>query len=655
MRAIRIGTGQGVGVIDVVFAVAYAALLVAILVILRSTATAAILVAAGVGVSGVILQFAGVSGLRVTLPLLQWWLLVTLAVILVAAVVQRRHAPQRARRTALLLVLVPSAALALMLIVSRLLAPGAPGPLTAVGYLISRSSAEDNAKWLNAAAALASGAPVDAWANVGGPLLLLLTLAATLLASVSELLYGAVNEVAVSAGTPILSEMLLIVLAPFALAPLAEARVRRSTGGRPSPIPWPLVLLGIAVVTTAVTLLPYFGHLTLQYTIIVLTLWVSAFLTWRRARGALLLTTVAVVTTAEVWFPLNALALLILCGMIGLGIAAIVRRRRPRLAGAVVATGAVLLVLMWDFLQSSILYSLGLDGAASASASGSGSVRGIAALGVPSLPLFSEPGGTEIVSALMGAIAVISVIGSLFLLRDVGGPRYALRFVPIALLVTYAMLVTLADFWAVGTGPGYAANKLTFAVVIPALSATLPLALLALDRSERRMTVLRWFALGGVVMLLVLDTFLPRAVLQFKPALWPSTSGDPQPYWWPAEVRPTGTQSLAGNPIGCIYLPQGAERPSVLPDGQRAYSCTRLLTGVAGQDGPAAGVVRWTLDEWLSNESQWDHYQQYFAQMTPEARARTLILLDEDARVVGIESLQALMNRYPAEDAASTP
>ena len=113
-------------------------------------------------------------------------------------------------------------------------------------------------------------------------------------------------------------------------------------------------------------------------------------------------------------------------------------------------------------------------------------------------------------------------------------------------------------------------------------------------------------------------------------------------------MRPTADQPLTSNPIGCIYLPQGAERPSVLTDGQRAYSCTRLLTGVAGQSGPAAGIVSWTLDEWLSNESQWDHYQPYFAQMTPEARSRTLILLDDDSRVVGIASLQSLMDRYPA-------
>ena len=238
--------------------------------------------------------------------------------------------------------------------------------------------------------------------------------------------------------------------------------------------------------------------------------------------------------------------------------------------------------------------------------------------------------------------------------RDAGGRRYALRFAPIAILAAYTLLVTLADFWAVGKGPGYASNKLTYAVAVPTLAATLPVALLALDKGGRRMTALRWFALAGVVILLVIDTFLPRAVIQLKPALWPSASGDPQPYWWPAEVRATADQPLSSNPIGCVYLPQGADKPSVLQDGPLAYSCTRLLTGIAGQDVPAAAVVDWTLSEWLNNESLWDSYQPYFGQMPQEARDRRLILLDTDNKVVGIETLQTLMDRYPADPAATS-
>ncbi len=642
-------------VLDVAFAVVYVGLLVATLVVLRSAATAAILVAAGVGLSGVLLQFLGTTGgMAVRYSMLQWWLAVTFAAILAVAVLLRRREPVRMTRTVLLLTAGSSVVIAGAFVVARLLAPGSPGPLSSVGYLITRSSAEDNAKWLNAAAQLASNVTVDAWANVGGPLLLLLTLAATLVSTASMVLYGAVNQVAVSAGTLVLSEILLIVLAPFAMAPLIEARLRQRPGGRARRIPWPLLLLGVAILVTATTLLLFYGHLTLQYTLLVLTLWTTTFLAWRRKGAALVATTLAVITTAEVWFPLNVIALALLVGGITAGIWWALRRRRTRDALVVAGAFGVVLVLMWEFLFSSIEYSLGV-GSTTTTAMGAvvgGAVRGVSAFvhaALPTLPLFSQNGGSEIVTTLFAALTVVSVIGALLVVRDLGGRRFALRFAPIAILVVYTVLITFADYFTVGSGPGYATNKLTFAIAVPILAATAPVAILALDRGRRSMTALRWAALAGVAMLLVVDTFLPRAVIQLKPSLWPTTSGDPQPYWWPAEVRATGDQPVSSNPVGCVYLPQGADKPSVLPDGQRAYSCTRLLTGIAGMEGPGQGLVQWTLDEWLSNESQWDHYQQYFNRMIPEARNRKVILLDADSKVVGIETLQSLMDRYPAD------
>lgn len=641
--------------VDAVFAVAFAALLIAIVAVLRSPASAAVLVALGITGSGVLLQFIATNGVNVRLDALQWWLAITLVVLLAVAIAMRRREPVRVARSALLLVCGSSIVVALGLLAFRALAPGSPGPLTGVGYLISRSSAEDNAKWLNAAAELASGDVVNAWPNVGGPLLLLMTLSATLVSAASVLLYGGVNEVAVSVGTLITSEMAMIAVAPFAVAPLVESRIRRSRDGRPSRIPWPPLLASIIIVTAAMCLLLYFGHLTLQFTILILTLWVCAFIAWRRKGAALVATTLAVAMTAEVWFPLNVVALGLLVGLVALGVIAMIRRQRMRDAAIVTATALVVLVLMYDFLRSSIEYSLGTSGGqvSTVAASIGGAVRGVVALALPSLPLFSQPGGTEVVTALFGAITVAAAVAALVVLRDSGGRRYLLRFAPIAILTAYTLLVTLADYWAVGKGPGYATNKLTFAIAVPILTATLPVGLLLLDRGQRGMTSLRWFALAGVVMLLVLDTFLPRALIQLKPSLWPTTSGDPQPYWWPAEVRDTADQPLSSNPVACIYLPQGAERPSVLPDGQRAYSCTRLLTGIAGQDDEGAGIVQWTLDEWLSNESLWDHYQAYFAGMPQSARDRDVILLDLDSKVVGIETLQYLMDRYPAETDAS--
>lgn len=640
---------------DVFLAVVLLALLVAIVVVSRSLTTSALLVSLGIGVSGVALQFASSAGLSVTLATSQWWLLATLLAIVAAAIVLRRRSPQPYVKSAFYLLLGTSVAVALLAVATRFLAPGAPGPLTGVGYLITRTGAEDNAKWLNAAAELAGGTPVDSWANVGGPLLLLLTLSATLISAFSQLLYGGINEVAVSAGSLILSEWLLVVLSPLAVAPLVEARLRTVDGWRR--IPWPYLLLSVAIAVSGVTVLLNLGHLTLQYTILTFTLWVGVFMVSRTVQHARLLATFAVITTAEVWFPINVLTVGLMLAVVVWAIRGIIRNNDRPARYASLAGIVVLLVLMWGFLSSSILYALGI-GTSSGTAMGTGgSAHGVVASIIPALlPLFASPGGTEIVSAIVGAMTVVAVLGAYLMLRrpQQAGWSSLVPFAPVAAMTLYAILITFADFWAVGDGPGYATNKLTYAITIPILVCAAPIALLHFDRAEKVMTPLRWLALGGVVALLVLDSLLPRAIIQFKPSIWPSTAGDPQPYWWPGEVRPTADQPLTSNPIGCIYLPPGAEKPSVLFNGQRAYSCTRLLTGVAGQDVPAASVVQWTLDEWLQNESMWDKYHRYFELLTPETRARTLILLDNDSKVVGVESIQSLLDRYPAQPLAAT-
>ena len=61
----------------------------------------------------------------------------------------------------------------------------------------------------------------------------------------------------------------------------------------------------------------------------------------------------------------------------------------------------------------------------------------------------------------------------------------------------------------------------------------------------------------------------------------------------------------------------------------------------------AAGLVKWQLDEWLQNTSNWNTYHQYLTQMSPEILARNVILLDNESKVIGIASIQSLLERFP--------
>jgi hypothetical protein len=257
----------------------------------------------------------------------------------------------------------------------------------------------------------------------------------------------------------------------------------------------------------------------------------------------------------------------------------------------------------------------------------------------------------------MFAVMAVCLVVSLPLLagpqlRATGRPRLSslAPFIPVVVLLGFATAVVLLDFWSTGKGPNYASNKMMFAAGIPILAAFLPISLLRLDAGQRRLTPTRWAAIAAIVFLLVADTFIPRAVARLKPAMFPA-AGTPAPYWALAEVRDTATQPLSSNPLGCVYLPQGAERPSVmLPmDGQVAYSCSRLMSGLSGVGDTAGPFVAWQLDEWLQNTSYWDYYAPALNSIPADVRARSVILLGEKGEVVGLAPLQSLLTRYPPQ------
>ena len=628
--------------LDIVLPIGLLAGLVAVVLLSRTPATGAAIVAAGFGVSGALLQFLGVRGTDFSLRGVQAWLSVTVALLVLASLLLRSRSDRRApsssaHRWPWIIAGVSVALFA----ASRALAPLAPAPLSSVGYLITRVSAEDNAKWVDASARLVGEAPLDTWANVGGPLVLLLTLAASIIAGVSQLLYGGVNEIAVSAGSPILAQHLLVIAAPFALTPLigAAAKIR----GTKQVLPIYLYLLGAGVLWLAVTVLLSLGHITLQYVLLVLTLWVSAFL--RPVGLVRTLASLSVATLAMVWFPLGPVSLVVIVIGLAVGVRALTKDRSRKLGIGLTTSFTVVAVLLFEFLRSSITYSLGIS--AQEPPHSGGNAGGVSAISFPSLPLFSDPGGTEEITVTLLALTIFGVLGTLYAYSTSQRPlqRTVVALSPIALLAAAASAVAILDFWAVGDGPGYGALKIAFACLIPVLVSTLPIAVLATTPPGAPGALVRVGIVGVIIVMLSWDTLLPRAAMQLKPSLWPSTAGNP--YWGPAEVRPTGDQLLASNPIGCVYLPPGAEKPSALPWGQTAYSCTRLLSGVAGLGADAAVLTEWQLTEWRQNRSLWDGYHTYISWLQPSVKERSVILMDEDKNVVGIDSVDYLLDRYP--------
>ena len=223
-------------------------------------------------------------------------------------------------------------------------------------------------------------------------------------------------------------------------------------------------------------------------------------------------------------------------------------------------------------------------------------------------------------------------------------------------LAFFALAIYSLDFWSTGGGPHYGSMKFTFMVTVVAFTACAPFALMLLDRSSGgRMTPMRWIAVAAVIYLMVIDSFLPRAISAARPEQWspPIPFNNPKSFWWPAEVNGTGSQTIAGNPLGCVYLPQGAKAPSALlvsqlSDAQRVYACTRILAGLSGQDAQAQPVVDWLRREWLGNKPAWQDIRGYLEAMPDAVKDKQMILLDDGSNVIGLSSIRYLLEKYPS-------
>ena len=534
-----------------------------------------------------------------------------------------------------------------------------PALLRPVGFLMGHSIAEDNAKWLDFGAKLATGEAVDQAVPLGGPLQLYLVFVATLMAVASQVLLGGVNEVMVAANTVIIGQFLLVALAPLALSPVVEAK-HSMRGGNKAPIPLPFIWIGSLILVLAVLMLTAYGHLTLQWTMLVVALWVAAYLVRPPLPGVSWLTSIGVVSLLVVWFPMTIVAIIILLSWLVVLILRVVGAPRSLPTWFALAITGTVAVALLEPLWSSFVYVAGTSGISVAPAQpAGGALRSAAALiPVPAITdssLFLAAGGTEVATPILVALAVLGAVAAAFVMSRQGRSRRDyLRLAPIFLLAGFAIVLSVLDQWATGSAPNYGSLKFTFMAVVVIASVTLPVALTLVDPEARGMTVTRWSAIGGVVLLLTVDPLLVRSVAAARPEQWspPIPFDNPRSYWWPAEVNGTADQPISANPVACVYLPNGAEVPSgildsQLSDPQRVYSCTRLLGGLAGTELESEPVVDWLRREWLTNTRAWNEVHGRLSDLSDPVLDRPVILLDDGSNVIGLESLRSLLTRYP--------
>jgi hypothetical protein len=648
--------------VDLLYVLAYIALPVATYLISRNVTWTVAIVSASVALVGALVTFVIKVGGVWNFSSLQLASLGALVLALIVTLIVRRRTdwPTAPWRHHLLVIGLPFLVIVAIILVSRLIAAPRAGLFTAVGFLVRRQYAEDNAKWLDFTGQLVTGSDIVQGVSMGGPLQLFLVIIASALAVISMLKRGGVTDVFVAANTVVYSQFFLAAMVPFVFAPLVEARVRRKEGsGERGFIPAPLVWAGMLVLVVAILAVGGLGHLTLQFVFLATVMWVGVFVMGTRVPHAYALTSLVIAIVALVWFPLLPISVVVILA----GIVAIVvgfargglGRRAPW--GVAVAWIAAI-VLTWPEYRSTVGY-MTADVNASADFVGGmgGGVSAVAtpirALVVPMLDLLDSKGGTEVVGPVIGLLLLISVVlATLFLARrrsTHGRRRMLLAFAPALLLGGYAVALAVLGTWYAGDGPNYGALKTTFLASVTIVSVAVPLALMEIDRSRIGTTLVRVAGIAGIVYLLAVDGILPRAAVYMSPEQWPDASGEDRGYWWPAEVKSQADQTIESLPIACAYRPPGAGAPSALPNGQTAYSCTRLLVGLSGADTTGQPLVDWQRREWLTNTAAWDNEYPGLITLPESLRQKDFILMNEINEVVGLDSVQSFMDRYMPE------
>ncbi len=596
----------------------------------RNATLVVVSIALGFGLAGNLVQTTIAFGMGWTVYGLQLLVLaVLLIIVLMVTWLSRRAVVSLGSRRRQFLVLgVPALMIGVGLIVLRLMAPDSAGALTAVGYLINHPLAEDNAKWLHLTSQLAQGSEIAFNGYAGGPLLLVMSVVASLISVLSVIMLGGVNEVAVATNTLLGTQFLLIAVIPFVFAVFAQGKFKGLKDTKrlvPVAATWTamfVLVLASAVVTS-------YGHLSLQFIFLVLVLWAGVFLL-ETPFLLRLSATLVIATSASVWLPLNVLGFAIIVA----ALVVVIRRRSAIGALLAIVTAAV----SWDAIFSSALYVFGYGGASSG-ADAEAPTGEIAA----STHLFEAPGGTEVVAPVLGVLAALAVlIVAWVYLRKQGDQSWktAIPFLPIAVFGAYTLLITIGDAIITGGAPHYGGQKIMFAFVIMALAVTLPLALMLFESS-----VLLGLAIGAVLILLTVDSILPRALSALSPVLWPTVNANAPQYWAGAEVNGNADQPISKSPIACFTLPPASTVPTALPFGQDSYACTRLLIGLNALEGKAGTLQNWLQTDWMSNRTNWDEFYDSLAKSTQPLATRSAIVMGDEKQLLGLQPWGLVLSR----------
>ena len=479
--------------------------------------------------------------------------------------------------------------------------------------------AEDNAKWLNFTSHMAAHTGINFESGTGGGVAIVLIITASLLEVVSSLLFGGINQTLVAVDAVVLAQGLLIVIAPLALSPIVIS-TGKSKGTNQYSI---FGLLVAAVVLVASIAAPInYGHLTLQYVILIVAFMLSVVVYPAFTGNRLLLAVVLGSGLGFVWLPLNVLALSI--AFIGLVLGLL-----P--ASKSMLNRPIRLTLLLNFIATVIASVSDLKYIA-----GSGSTSG-----APVRNLVVAEGGTmeaDVPLLILGGAAV--AIFAYYLSAKVSNKfNLVSKIIAVLLPLGFYLLIALYDAWSTGGGPHYGTRKMEYFTLVVLLAVLLPLCIDFLSSKVSYPNIVRGGLAVFVVLLLSSSALFPRAIAAIAPTHWPKASLEFSTEWQQSyEVKDQASQDLSSLPIGCLYEKEGKIEAGM----GTPYLCTRQLVSIKGLENLSSPLIDVVLSGNTELPQSW--FDSAFA-MGSEVLDSNMLLINEKEQVVGKISVRKFIEQ----------
>ena len=446
--------------------------------------------------------------------------------------------------------------------------------------------AEDNDKWLNFVSNISSGSFLDTRSGVGGGVAILLIISTAVCELMTPWITGGKDIVVVNLCSVFFSHLVLLSLAPLVMVLAIPIKKRFQFPGLWSSIRqknyfaisfWSGLLMGSLAFSLAMMGLQTLGHLSFEYLIISLSIWVvSQVSNWQENRWKIAVYVIAG-SAFLAWMPVPLFCLAVVIAGTIVTCFQFKQVGHSVWAPQIFTLMFLLIVLVWLSLPSFV------------------ELIGSATQGSRALLLIAE-GSTLSVSALEFLVLAICIIGNYCWLSKSNKLNFCellFSYFPVLLLLGYASVIAIYDLINVADGwPHYGTRKLVFGFMLVSIISLLPRAIEGYSRVWRigtKQSLLMIPIVAICIFAILINPNSKKSAQLLLPTWWQKydTSHPTHDYELNQYLNPrlNYEKDLSNYPIACLPAPEKyqvsrTDNTLLLQN----YLCTRFTVAMHGEE-----------------------------------------------------------------------